>query len=144
MGEGSFPILKGHKAHPERVQIANLAWLVATLTARHLSYQACGSYVKQNMSSSASETPLGFIRPELPILVSEPPTGEGWVHEIEYDGYRILVVMDRDRIRAFSRNGNDWSRTLPTGGRGLRQAPLQGGADGRRNHHPGRKWDFRL
>src|SRR3954447_15065569 len=61
------------------------------------------------MSSSASETRLGFIRPELPTLVSEPPTGEGWIHEIKYDGYRTLIALDGDRCRAFIRNGNDWS-----------------------------------
>ena len=32
-------------------------------------------------------TPLGFIKPELPTLVPEPPTAEGWIHEIKYDGY---------------------------------------------------------
>src|SRR5690349_20270105 len=62
------------------------------------------------MSRSACETRLGFISPELPTLVSEPPPGEGWIHEIKYDGYRTLVVIDRDRLRAFTRNGNDWSR----------------------------------
>ena len=31
---------------------------------------------------------LGFIKPELPTLVPEPPTGDGWIHEIKYDGYR--------------------------------------------------------
>jgi ATP-dependent DNA ligase len=68
------------------------------------------------MSSSASETPLGFIRPELPTLVSEPPAGEGWIYEIKYDGYRTMVVADRGRIRAFTRNGNDWSRAYRRGG----------------------------
>ena len=62
------------------------------------------------MPRSASETRLGFIRPELPTLVSEPPTGEGWIHEIKYDGYRTLIALDGDRCRAFTRNGNDWSR----------------------------------
>jgi len=35
------------------------------------------------MSESASKTPLGFIKPELPTLVPEPPSGEGWIHEIK-------------------------------------------------------------
>ena len=61
------------------------------------------------MLRSASET-LGFIRPELPTLVSDPPTGEGWIHEIKYDGYRTVVVADRGQVRAFTRNGNDWTR----------------------------------
>jgi DNA ligase D-like protein (predicted ligase) len=52
---------------------------------------------------------LGFIKPELPTLVAEPPTGEGWIHEIKHDGYRTLIVIDRGQVRAFTRNGNDWT-----------------------------------
>jgi hypothetical protein len=61
------------------------------------------------MYRSASET-LGFIKPELPILVPEPPAGDGWINEIKYDGYRTLIVIDRGQVRAFTRNGNDWTR----------------------------------
>jgi bifunctional non-homologous end joining protein LigD len=52
---------------------------------------------------------LGFIKPELPTLVPEPPTGEGWIHEIKYDGYRTLIIIDQGRVRAFSRQGRDWT-----------------------------------
>ena len=38
-------------------------------------------YIGRVMYRSASET-LGFIKPELPTLVPEPPAGEGWIHEI--------------------------------------------------------------
>src|SRR5690242_12789889 len=61
------------------------------------------------MLRSTSNTGLGFIKPELPTLVPEPPTGEGWIHEIKYDGYRTLIVIDRGQVRAFTRNGNDWT-----------------------------------
>jgi bifunctional non-homologous end joining protein LigD len=54
-------------------------------------------------------TSLGFIRPEIPTLVPEPPTGEGWIHEIKYDGYRTLIVIDQGKVRAFSRHGRDWT-----------------------------------
>jgi ATP-dependent DNA ligase len=49
---------------------------------------------------------LGFIKPELPTLVPEPATGGGWID----DGYRTLMTIDRGRVRAFTRNGNDWTR----------------------------------
>jgi bifunctional non-homologous end joining protein LigD len=39
----------------------------------------------------------------------QPPTGEGWIHEIKYDGYRTLIAIDCGKVRAFTRNGNDWS-----------------------------------
>ena len=46
------------------------------------------------MLRSASNTGPGFINPELPTLVPEPPTGEGWIHEIKYDGYRTLIAIE--------------------------------------------------
>jgi bifunctional non-homologous end joining protein LigD len=61
------------------------------------------------MYRNAAET-LGFIKPELPTLVPEPPAGAGWIHEIKYDGYRTLLIIDRGQVRAFTRNGNDWTR----------------------------------
>jgi bifunctional non-homologous end joining protein LigD len=54
-------------------------------------------------------TPLGFIKPELPTLTPEPPTGDGWIHEIKHDGYRTLIIIDQGRVRAFSRQGRDWT-----------------------------------
>jgi ATP-dependent DNA ligase len=53
--------------------------------------------------------PLGFIKPEIPTLVPEPPSGEGWIHEIKHDGYRTLIVIDRGKVKALSRHGRDWT-----------------------------------
>jgi ATP-dependent DNA ligase len=55
------------------------------------------------MSRHAFKSLLGFIRPEIPTLVPGPPSGEGWIHEIKYDGYRTLIVIDRGQVRAFTR-----------------------------------------
>jgi len=41
--------------------------------------------------------------------VPEPPSGEGWIHEIKHDGYRTLIVIDGGKFRAFSRHGRDWT-----------------------------------
>jgi bifunctional non-homologous end joining protein LigD len=61
------------------------------------------------MSGSASQTRLGFIKLEIPTPVPEPPTGEGWIHEIKYDGYRTLIVVDQGKVRAYSRPVRDWT-----------------------------------
>jgi bifunctional non-homologous end joining protein LigD len=53
--------------------------------------------------------PLGFIKPEIPTLVPEPPSGEGWIHEIKHDGYRTVIIVDGGRVRALSRHGRDWT-----------------------------------
>jgi bifunctional non-homologous end joining protein LigD len=54
-------------------------------------------------------TPLGFIKPEIPTLVPEPPSGGGWIHEIKHDGYRTLIIIEGGKVRAFSRHGRDWT-----------------------------------
>jgi bifunctional non-homologous end joining protein LigD len=33
--------------------------------------------------------PPKWIKPQLTRLVDEAPNGEGWLHEIKYDGYRM-------------------------------------------------------
>jgi bifunctional non-homologous end joining protein LigD len=40
-------------------------------------------------------------------------TGSDWIHEIKYDGYRMLVIRDRDRVRLISRGGYDWAERFP-------------------------------
>jgi DNA ligase D-like protein (predicted ligase) len=50
-----------------------------------------------------------FIAPQIPVLSSEPPTGEGWIHEIKHDGFRTLIRMAGKDVRAFTRSGLDWS-----------------------------------
>jgi bifunctional non-homologous end joining protein LigD len=39
----------------------------------------------------------------LPTKSDQVPAGADWIHEIKYDGYRMLVVRDNDRVRVISR-----------------------------------------
>jgi len=50
-----------------------------------------------------------FVEPCLATLVAEPPKGDDWVHEIKFDGYRIQVRIDGDRVRLITRSGLDWT-----------------------------------
>lgn len=54
--------------------------------------------------------PAPCFRPvQLAALADVPPAGQGWVHEVKYDGYRCLLVKQGGRIAAFTRAGNDWT-----------------------------------
>ncbi|MEW6219874.1 MAG: DNA ligase D [Thermodesulfobacteriota bacterium] len=54
-----------------------------------------------------------FLSPQLATLVSQPPTGDAWIHEIKLDGYRILAVIAEGRITLRSRHGKDWTGRFP-------------------------------
>jgi bifunctional non-homologous end joining protein LigD len=51
--------------------------------------------------------------PQLATLVKQPPEGDGWAHELKFDGYRIGCRITRDRVTLLSRNGKDWTANFP-------------------------------
>jgi bifunctional non-homologous end joining protein LigD len=51
--------------------------------------------------------PLGFVPPCLPTKAPQPPSGYAWLHEIKHDGFRVIAHKDGDRVRLYSRPGND-------------------------------------
>ena len=43
-----------------------------------------------------------FIVPCQPIIARTVPTGDGWLHELKHDGYRIVAFKDGDKVRLWS------------------------------------------
>jgi bifunctional non-homologous end joining protein LigD len=58
---------------------------------------------------TASKAPPPFQEPQLATLVDEVPTGNSWIHEYKYDGYRLLLAVGDGVATAWTRNGLDWS-----------------------------------
>jgi ATP-dependent DNA ligase len=52
---------------------------------------------------------LGIIEPCLPTPAKAPPSGPGWIHEINHDGFRIMARRGGAGVRLFSRNGHDFT-----------------------------------
>ncbi len=63
---------------------------------------------KARPSRKAAELPK-YRKPQLATLVDDVPTGNGWMHEIKFDGYRALVAAKGDAVRVYTRNGKDWT-----------------------------------
>ena len=57
----------------------------------------------------AGVAPPKFMPPQLATLVDAVPTGNDWIHEYKYDGYRLLLSTGGGGATAWTRNGNDWS-----------------------------------
>ena len=53
--------------------------------------------------------PPKWVKPQLTRLVDEAPAGDGWVHEIKYDGYRMHARIDGRDIKLLTRTGLDRS-----------------------------------
>ena len=69
-------------------------------------------------SKEAESRPQGaplpdFVPPSLATLRPTAPSGEGWVHEIKFDGYRIQARLDRGKVRLLTRKGLDWTGKFP-------------------------------
>jgi bifunctional non-homologous end joining protein LigD len=49
----------------------------------------------------------------IPTRGTKVPAGPDWLHEIKYDGYRLRVERNDDRVRLITRNGYDWTKRYP-------------------------------
>ncbi|WP_291571636.1 DNA ligase D [Bradyrhizobium sp.] len=50
-----------------------------------------------------------FVAPQLCISVDRPPAGDGWCHEIKFDGYRVQLRVEDGKARLKTRKGLDWT-----------------------------------
>ncbi|MBZ9848064.1 DNA ligase D [Mesorhizobium sp. CA14] len=67
------------------------------------------------VSRGAAELAPPAFRPvQLAKLVDTVPPGDRWIHEMKYDGYRILVAVGGGEARAYTRSGLDWSDRFPS------------------------------
>jgi bifunctional non-homologous end joining protein LigD len=57
--------------------------------------------------------PAGFIAPCLPMMAPRPPSGAFWLHEIKYDGVRVIARKDSKRVRLYDRLGGDLTQRFP-------------------------------
>lgn len=53
------------------------------------------------------------VEPCLAALLQKPPAGGDWGWEIKWDGYRLHVHIEPNRIRVITRGGYDWSDRFP-------------------------------
>jgi bifunctional non-homologous end joining protein LigD len=58
----------------------------------------------------AAKGPMpGFVEPMLATLSKAPPTGDRWLHEIKFDGYRLQARVEDGKVTLWTRGGLDWT-----------------------------------
>ncbi|HEY0121154.1 MAG TPA: DNA ligase D [Rhizobium sp.] len=54
-----------------------------------------------------------FIAPQLCETRERPPSADGWIHEIKFDGYRIQMRIENGEVTLKTRKGLDWTAKYP-------------------------------
>jgi bifunctional non-homologous end joining protein LigD len=63
------------------------------------------------------------LAPQLATQADQPPDGPEWLHEIKYDGYRLIARIERGEVRLLTRRGLDWTGKFPVLARALAALP---------------------
>jgi DNA polymerase I len=66
----------------------------------------------------------GFVEPSLPTPRDKPPSGPRWLHEIEFNGYRIQAHLKDGHAELFTRNGDDWTQRFARIVTAVRRLPV--------------------
>ncbi|TIO74212.1 MAG: DNA ligase D [Mesorhizobium sp.] len=53
---------------------------------------------------------LEFIEPQLATLEKNAPSGDDWLHEVKFDGYRMQAQIAGSDVRLLTRAGLDWTK----------------------------------
>jgi bifunctional non-homologous end joining protein LigD len=52
----------------------------------------------------------GFVEPALASPIEKVPSGERWIYEIKFDGYRVQLHIANDTVKVLARRGHDWTK----------------------------------
>jgi bifunctional non-homologous end joining protein LigD len=78
----------------------------------------------KNISGARKIAMPEFVPPQLATLVRSAPGGDEWLHELKFDGYRMVCHLNRGKARFWSRNGKDWTEKFPNLSLALKSFPV--------------------
>jgi bifunctional non-homologous end joining protein LigD len=79
---------------------------------RQYALQSPALEIARDLPGIRSGRFLGFVEPSLADQRPKPPSGERWVHEIKFDGYRFQMHKRDSGVKMFTRRGYDWTERV--------------------------------
>ncbi|MCT8002080.1 DNA ligase D [Sphingomonas sanguinis] len=84
--------------------------------------------IKRNVKRAVAMP--GFREPQLCTLRDTVPTGDAWLHEIKFDGYRVMIATGGGKATIFTRTGLDWTDKFPAIAKAAARLPAAALIDG--------------
>ena len=78
----------------------------------------------QTLPGARRQAVTNEASPQLATLVRQAPEGEDWIHEIKFDGYRVLARLEQGEVRLITRNDKDWTHRFPELAQVIAQLPV--------------------
>jgi bifunctional non-homologous end joining protein LigD len=106
-----FMLAKGAKGKADAVWQSNRAETSETRTIKPAPRAALkkDKVTTAKTAKKVAEMP-DFVAPQLCTPVERPPEGEGWCHEIKFDGYRVQLRVEDGEATLKTRKGLDWTK----------------------------------
>lgn len=102
---------------PKELAVARKAARKKAGTSKKQSFRRRASKLARELSrlTAARREPVdtGPFKPQLAQLRSHPPQGDAWLHEVKWDGYRLLTTIKDGQVRLWSRNGVPYNERAP-------------------------------
>lgn len=96
----------------------------AQAPARPASAKAgAGAWSERALALPGARLGEAAVLPQLASRREHAPDGDGWLHEIKWDGYRLFASLARGKVRLQSRNAIDWTGRFPDLERELAAVP---------------------
>jgi len=71
------------------------------------------SLISQDWLNAQKEPMPKEIKPMLATLVEEPFDKKDWIYEIKWDGYRAIAEKEKNSVRLYSRNNQEFNHKYP-------------------------------
>ena len=115
-GRNNWLLIKHHDGYVreddhDQFLIDNDTSIVSGRTIEEIAAGKGGGEVwkSNHAEKAATKAKLKFIEPELATLTDAIPTGQNWLHEIKFDGYRTMAYIEGNSVRMLTRTGLDWT-----------------------------------
>lgn len=117
-----------HELHPDDLSVAtgrSMDEIAQGQESHGIKSQRPAPPVASRLPGARPASFPAALPPQLASIAERAPTGDTWLHEIKFDGYRIVAHVEHGKVRLMTRNGLDWTARLRALAKQLATLPVE-------------------